>query len=107
MANTIPSPGTIPFKLIPLEDVPSRPPITKPVTYRRGSQWDPLLDALLKNKRNAAKVHEPDALTRNRLKSTLQTIAKNRAMSVEILADREDIYAWLGSREGRYAGPMR
>jgi hypothetical protein len=97
----------IPFKLIPLANVPSREPVAKPVSYTLSSQWDGVLNALeKKGGRYAAKITAANQRQRNTYKSTLQTIAKNRHQFVEVRDDDQDekvMYAWMSKNAGRYS----
>ena len=102
----------VPFKLIPLAKVPSRQPAAKPVSHARGSQWDRVLKALEENRgKYAAKITAANRRQKNTFKSTIQTIAKNRAQFVEVRDDDRDetvMYAWLSLAEnvGRFSPPL-
>jgi hypothetical protein len=56
---------------------------------------------------NGIKVSSLSRQERNRLKSSIQTIAKSRGQFVNVLNDRtnDDFYAWFGNGAGRFAGP--
>jgi hypothetical protein len=98
----------IEFSLIDLEEIPGRLPVTPIASDRKGSQWDEALNALRRHGTSKGiKVPATDKKERQRLKSTLQTIAKTHAMLVEVLDDKTsaDFFAWLSDREGRFAGP--
>jgi hypothetical protein len=98
----------IAFKVIPLADIPGRPTIVRLATDHHGSQWDEALRELKKSGHaNGLRISAVDKKERGKLKSTLQTIAKNRGLSVEVLDDRmsSDFFAWIGEREGRFVGP--
>jgi hypothetical protein len=97
---------SIPFELIPLGEVPGHSPATKQVSNKTGSQWDEVLRILEREQEKAAKIFEPDKSKRNRLKSTLQTIAKNRNLFVEVRDDGAAIYAWMSEKAGRFASPI-
>jgi hypothetical protein len=100
--------SSIKFSLIPLGEIPSRAPVTPIATDQKGSQWDEALRALTQHgDAKGLKVSAADKEERQKLKSTLQTIAKTRAILVEVLDDRAstDFFAWLSDREGRFAGP--
>jgi hypothetical protein len=96
------------FTPISLEEIPGRLPVTPIASDRTGSQWDDALRALrASGTTHGIKVAAANKQQRQRLKSTLQTIAKSHAMPVEVLDDRESyaFFAWLSDREGRFAGP--
>ena len=98
----------IKFNLIPLGEIPGRAPVTPVPSDHKGSQWDEALRALTQHgDAKGLKVSAADKKERQKLKSTLQTIAKTRAMLVEVLDDKAstDLFAWLSDREGRFAGP--
>lgn len=73
----------------------AKPAVAKPVTEPTGSQWDAALKTMSSRNGIAIRVTEPDRRTRNRLKSTLQTIAKNRRLRVGIYTKDDSIYAWV------------
>jgi hypothetical protein len=98
---------SVKFDLIPLSEVPDWLPIAKPAAYPRGSQWDEALKALLRKPKHAIKVVESDNRRRNRLKATLQTIAKNRNLSVELRTEGTAIYAWSSKKRGRYSSQTK
>jgi hypothetical protein len=99
---------TIDFEVIPLDKVPSRPPIAKPSSNPRGSQWDEILEILeQKRGRSAVQITIQNPNKRPKLKSTLQTIAKNRNSFVEV-RDGENprlFYAWVSEKTGRFSTP--
>jgi hypothetical protein len=102
------SESIIAFKLVPLTAVPSHDPIAKNPANLRGSQWDEVLRALEAEKgRKAARIDNPDKRTRIKLKSTLQTMAKNRHLIVTVRDDnRSAMYAWIEGSSGRFASPF-
>jgi len=96
------------FSLIPIEEIPGRPPVTPIASDRKGSQWDDALNALKRyGGTRGIKVPAADREERQKLKSTLQTIGKTHAMPVEVLDDKKSagFFAWLSDREGRFSGP--
>jgi|ERR1700675_793387 len=99
-------PKDISFEPIPLSEVPGHAPVAKPVTDPKVSQWDKVLGFLDREPGKAAKIVEQSRSKRNRLKSTLQTIAKNRGLFVEVRDDGTAIYAWMSEKHGRFASPI-
>jgi hypothetical protein len=93
------------FDVIPLDQVPSRKPIAKPVSDPGESQWGEVLKTLGQRPGIAVRIMEHDPKERNRLKSTLQTIAKNRHCFIEVRSVHTFIYAWSSEKAGRYASP--
>jgi hypothetical protein len=86
-------------------DVPFWHPITKPVTEPKGSQWEEALTTLSRSEEAAILITEPNKRQRDRLKSTLQTIAKNRGLYVKIRNQNELVYAWRTDEPGRFPPP--
>jgi hypothetical protein len=99
-------PKDISFEPILLSEVPGHSPVAKPVSDPKVSQWDNVLAFLDREPGKAAKIVEQSRSKRNRLKSTLQTIAKNRGLFVEVRDDGTAIYAWMSERHGRFASPI-
>ncbi len=100
-------PETIGIELIPLVDVHAHLPVSKPASHPKGSQWDEVLRALeLHRGKSAVKIVETNERKRNRLKSTLQTMAKNRNVFVEVRADDTAVYAWMSEKTGRFTPPQ-
>ena len=99
----------IEFEEISLDDVPSRPPSTKPSSNQRVSQWDNALRVIERGRgrRGAIKIHEPSHRRRNWMKSTLQTMARKRDCFVEVRGDDETaaVYAWASEKGGRFSRP--
>jgi hypothetical protein len=95
----------IEFDVIPLDRVPSRNPVASPISNPGGSQWDAVLKTLERRSGIAVRIMEHDPKERNRLKSTLQTIAKNRNCFVEVRSDDTCVYAWSSEKAGRFAPP--
>jgi hypothetical protein len=93
------------FDVIPLDQVPSRNPVAIRISNPAGSQWDEVLDVLERRSGIAVRIMESDAKVRNRLKSTLQTIAKNRGCFVEVRSEDAFVYAWSSEKVGRFASP--
>jgi transcriptional regulator with XRE-family HTH domain len=102
----MPQREAIRFELIPLHEVPGHSPVMKPVTEQKGSQWDEVLRDLDRERGKAAKIVEQSRSKRNRLKSTLQTIAKNRGFFVEVRDVGTAVYAWMSVKPGRFASPI-
>jgi hypothetical protein len=97
---------SIKFEVIPLAEVPSREPSTKPSSNPKGSQWDRALEAIERGRGGQAiKVIEPDPKKRNWLKSTLQTMARKRGCFVEVRDDATSVYAWASEKGGRFSRP--
>ena len=93
----------IPFDLVPLSQVPSRPPKIDPPADPHGSKWDDLLSALRRHPDKAARVEEPAKGLRADLKSTLKTRAGNLQMPVEVRDDNiKYVYVFFTERFGRY-----
>jgi hypothetical protein len=90
------------FEKISRSDVPFWHPVAKPVTEPKGSQWDEALNALSSNPGTAILLNEPNKKQRDRLKSTLQTIAKNRGLHVKVRNQNALIYAWRTDERGRF-----
>jgi hypothetical protein len=103
--TTMPRHKTIKFDVVPLDQVPSRNPIARPSSNPCGSQWDEVLKTLERRPGFAVRIMEHDDRERNRLKSTLQTIAKNRGFFVEVRSDSTFVYAWSSEKVGRFAPP--
>jgi hypothetical protein len=80
--------------------------VTRQVSNQKGSQWDQVLRALERERGKAVKIVEHNRDKRNRLKSTLQTIAKNRNFFVEVRDDGTAIYASMSEKAGRFASPI-
>lgn len=99
-------PKYISFEPIPLSEVPGHSPVAKPVTVPKASQWDKVLGFLDREPGKAAKIVELSRTKRNKLKSTLQTIAKNRGLFVEVRDEGTAIYAWMSEKRGRFASPI-
>lgn len=96
----------IDFELVPLREVPSREPSTKPSSSQKGSQWDEALQAIESERgRHAIKIGEPSPKKRGRLKATLQTMARKRGCFVEVREDASSVYAWASDKGGRFAAP--
>jgi hypothetical protein len=93
----------ISFDLIPLADIPSKPPIVRLASDPIGSQWDEVLRKLNQERgRKGARIFASDKKERNRLKSTLQTIAKNRCQFVEVRDyDNTSFCVWISEKAGR------
>jgi hypothetical protein len=97
----------ISFELISLADVPSHSPVAKPASDPKGSQWDEVLRVLEQERgERAVKIVEPNKRKRDKLKSTLQTMAKNRELFVKVRADDTAVYAWITKETGRYTPPQ-
>ena len=96
---------SIRFELIPMTEVPFRFPKAKLAGSPRGSQWDAVLKALEQEPGKAVRIAEPSRTKRNKLKATLQTIAKNRGVAVALLDDDTEFYAWITWKAGRFAPP--
>src|SRR5438874_1845175 len=92
------------FQKIKRSDVPFWHPVAKPVTEPTGSQWDEALNALTKPEA-AILLNEPNRKRRNRLKATLQTIAKNRGLHIKVRNQNALIYAWRTDEPGRFSIP--
>jgi len=104
----MPPQAIIRFELIPLNEVPSHLPVAKRASHPKGSQWDEVLRALEREKgKKAVKIVEHNKTKRNRLKSTLKTMANNRGFAVELRDDGAAIYAWKSRKAGRYALPKQ
>jgi len=104
----MPRKDTIRFELISLAEIPSHPPVAKPVSSPKGSQWDPVLRTLEQQRgKKGVRIFARNQLERNRMKSTLQTMGKNRYRFVEVRDDdrSSNFYAWIGSKEGRFTAP--
>lgn len=97
----------ISFELIPMDKVPFRFPKAKLASNPRGSQWDDVIRALEQENGKAVKIVEPSKTKRNKLKATLQTMAKNRGVAVALLDDGEEFYAWISWKAGRYSPPTK
>ena len=95
----------IEFKEIGRSEVPFWHPVARPVVEPVGSQWDEALKTLSSDPDRAILVTEPNKRRRDRLKSTLQTIAKNRGMHVKVRNQNALIYAWRTDEHGRYPPP--
>jgi hypothetical protein len=95
------------FQLIPFDQVPFHLPVAKLVSNPRGSKWDRVLKALEHEHGKAVKITEPNRVKRNKLKATLQTIAKNRRLfGVKVRADNTAVYAWVSDQIGRFERPQ-
>jgi hypothetical protein len=98
---------SIPFKVVPLSAVPSKPPFKYPPAHPRGSQWDEALKALERHPDCAIQIEEPHIARRNKYKSTLTIMAHNRRMSIEVRDDGDSsIFAFLTDRDGRFHDPI-
>jgi hypothetical protein len=95
----------IDYEVISLVDVPFRFPVAKPPINPKGSQWDEILTVLKRERGKAVKIVEPDKEKRNKLKSTLQTMAKNRFLFVKVRERDSAVYAYRSDEEGRFARP--
>jgi hypothetical protein len=93
------------FQKIKRSDVPFWHPVAKPVVEPTGSQWDEALEALLSDPETAILINAPNKKQRDRLKSTLQTIAKNRGLHVKVRNQNALIYAWRTDEPGRFPPP--
>jgi hypothetical protein len=93
------------FELIDMEKVPFRFPKAKLASNPRGSKWDGVLRALEQGRDKAVKIVEPSRTKRNKLKATLQTMAKNRGVAVALLDDDKAFYAWMTWKAGRFSPP--
>jgi hypothetical protein len=102
-------PESISFEMIPIGEVPFRWPKAKLAANPSGSRWDKVLAALeqQENGRIAVKIVEANATKRNKLKSTLQTMAKNRGFAVGLFNEGSAFYAWISHRAGRYSPPPK
>jgi hypothetical protein len=93
------------FQLVSLQHIPGRMRAAPFIPERPGkSTWDDALAAL--KKRGAIegiRVRAPSADARQKMKCSLLTIAKSRAMTVEVRNDdrSNDFFAWLSNRPGR------
>ena len=103
--STRPKRKVVKFDVIPLDQVPSRNPVANRISNPVGSQWDEVLDTLEQRSGIAVRITERDSRERNRLKSTLQTIAKNRGCFVEVRSEGMSVYAWGSEKIGRFAPP--
>lgn len=95
------------FERIKRSDVPFWHPVAKPVTEPSGSQWDEALEALSSDPEIAIVINRPNKTERNQLKSTLQTIAKNRGLHVKVRNQNALIYAWRTDEPGRFPAPEK
>ena len=93
------------FERIKRTEVPFWHPVSTPVTERTGSQWDDALDFLSSDPDSAIRLNEPSKKRRDRLKSTLQTIAKNRGLRIKVRNQNELVYAWSTEEIGRFSRP--
>jgi hypothetical protein len=97
------------FQLIGLQHIPGRMRAAPSIPARPGkSTWDDALAAL--KKRGAIegiRVRATTADARQKMKCSLLTIAKRRAMTVTVRNDdhSNDFFAWLNDRPGRLAAP--
>jgi hypothetical protein len=96
----------VPFEKINRVDVPFWHPVAKPVTDASGSQWDDVLKVLAADPNVAIRLTEPNKARRDRLKSTLQTIAKNRGLHVKVRNQNAFVYAWRTDEPGRFPSPQ-
>jgi hypothetical protein len=99
----------ISYREIPIGDVPFRWPKVKLAANPSGSQWEKVLAVLEQDKDReiAVKIEEASTTKRNKLKSTLQTMAKNRGFAVGVYTDGSAFYAWVSRRAGRYSPPPK
>lgn len=99
---------SIHFELIPRDEVPFRRPVAKVAGSPRGSKWDEILRALEReyDRKTVVKIVEPDRKERNKLKSELQTMAKNRGFAVQLYESGTAIYAWMTLKAGRFSAPL-
>jgi hypothetical protein len=93
------------FQKINRSDVPFWHPVAKPVNEPTESQWDEALKTLSSDPEAAILITETNKKERDRLKSTLQTIAKNRGLYVKVRNQNALIYAWRTDEPGRFAPP--
>lgn len=96
------------FDLIPLGEVPFRFPKAKPAANPRGSKWDEVLRALEREYgKKAVRIIEGSSSKRKRLKSELNTMAKNRGFAVGLIDDDDGaaFYAWISRKAGRFSPP--
>jgi hypothetical protein len=70
--------------------------------HATGSQWDDALKVLSDNPETAILMNEPNKTQRDRLKSTLQTIATNRGLHVQVRNQNAFVYAWCTDEPGRF-----
>ena len=96
------------FRLVSLRKIPVRLPATPLTSKLSGSKWDDAFEAVKRRgARQGIRVRAKTQAERQRMKSSLQTVAKTRAMRVMVLNDETslDFFAWLSDRPGRFAGP--
>ena len=93
------------FQRIRRTDVPFWHPVAEPVVEPLSSQWDEALTFLSSSPDSAILINEPNKRARDRMKSTLQTIAKNRGLYVKVRSQNALIYAWRTDEPGRFGPP--
>jgi hypothetical protein len=96
------------FRIVSFRDIPGRQPATPVASKRVGSMWDDALDALTRCGTIAGiRIRAKSKKEGLKMKSSIQTVARTRAMRVMVLNDQDssDFFVWLSDAPGRFAGP--
>lgn len=89
-----PSKQQVSFTTLPKSNVPKPDVVAKLAAQPTGSQWDDALKAV-QDPTIAIEVTEKNERLLARKKSTLQTIAKNRSLRIEIQSGEGKFFAWM------------